>query len=207
MCIILSMKLFYLLLTFSLLLALSCGTAPEPAETVETAPQAEVTPPPRDAPPAAVVIEVPAEEPPGEPDFDPVNITQSYYESTIADVQALIGNLNRIIRARNYSDWVSHLSVEYYSSINTREFLEEKTEELFRLDQAMARGRPFQRRTLNTSRDYFDNVVVPSRQNDRVDDIVFVTENRVIAYTVNTRGDRLILYNLEYAGNGWKIVN
>jgi hypothetical protein len=62
-----------------------------------------------------------------------------------------------------------------------------------------------QKRVLRDSRDYFVNVVVPSRSNDRVDEIVFVAENRVLAYTLNARGIRLILYEFELINGQWKI--
>jgi uncharacterized protein YigE (DUF2233 family) len=49
--------------------------------------------------------------------------------------------------------------------------------------------------------------VVPSRANDRVDDISFVSPQRIKVYTVNNKGERLRLYDLENLGNGWKIIN
>ena len=64
-----------------------------------------------------------------------------------------------------------------------------------------------QKRILRTPRDYFDNVVVPSRSNDRVDDISFISENRVKAYTEDNRGNRVVLYDLEIIDNTWKIIN
>jgi uncharacterized protein YigE (DUF2233 family) len=50
-------------------------------------------------------------------------------------------------------------------------------------------------------------VVVPSRANDRVDDIEFASQKRVKAYTVTPNGTRLRLYDLEHIGDQWKIIN
>jgi hypothetical protein len=60
---------------------------------------------------------------------------------------------------------------------------------------------------LKTARDYFIGVVVPAHQNDRVEDIEFVSTNQVTAYTKNNKGERLILYNLENTDGEWKITN
>jgi hypothetical protein len=48
---------------------------------------------------------------------------------------------------------------------------------------------------------------VPSRANDRVDDIEFISQKRVKAYTVSQKGERLRLYDLEKTNEGWKIIN
>ena len=144
--------------------------------------------------------------------FDPESITREKFETAKADVQALISELNRIIRAKNYNAWRGHLSDSYFKEISSEAFLEEKTEELYRRDQIVAQnvGRDPKRvskKILRTSKDYFDNVVVPSRSNDRMDDIDFVSENRVKAYTVDNRGQRLVLYDLEIIESKWKIIN
>ena len=213
---------------------LSCGAVPQP---VEAAPSIEViqpapvqsTPQPVETAPVVEVVEPAAPvqniPPPEEPSsqvveniiyveqgFDPGNISEELFTNTKAEVQALIGNLNGIIRARNYDAWVGHLAASYLSVISSGEFLAERTEELYRRDQTVASnlGRnpnQVQKKILRTPRDYFENVVVPSRSNDRMDDIEFITENRVKAYTIDSRGNRLVLYDLEMIDNFWKIVH
>ena len=177
----------------------------EPAPT-PTVPQKEVIaePPP---PPQEVIAEVPEEE-----IFTPINISQEMYENTKADVQALVADLNRIIRARDYNTWTQNLAESYLREISSRAFLDERTEELYRRDQMVASSlgrdpRQVEKKILRTARDYFEFVVVPSRSNDHVDDIEFITDNQVKAYTVDTRGHRLILYNLEIIGSKWKIIS
>ena len=209
-------------LSFAILvLVLSCASGPKPVEQapveptppVQAAQPAEPAPPPPEAPPKIVQITPePEPEPAPEPEFDPAMVTEEKYETTKADVQALIAELNRIIRAKNYNAWRGHLADSYFVEISSAAFLEEKTEELYKRDLIVASnlGRDPKRvskKVLRTAKDYFDNVVVPSRSNDRMDDMDFTTENRVKAYTVDNRGNRLVLYDLEYMDNKWMIIN
>ena len=222
-------KKFFLVLPLMILLSLilSCGTEPEIQDTVQAAApeiteQREVIPGPVITEQAAIAEQAEAEEIeaeqelveyiPEEEVFNPDSISEVVYTRTLAEVQTLIAELNRIIRAQNYNLWTTFLSESYYNEINSRAFLEARADELFRRDQVVASARgvnpnQVQRRNLANARDYFIHIVVPSRQNDRVDDITFITDNQVIAYTVDARGNRLILYNLEVINNEWKIVN
>jgi hypothetical protein len=203
-------KIVFLLL-FSVLL-FSCGTVPEPPESPElpeapSEPEVEVIAP-YEPEYVEESVEVSREE-----NFDPDSISDAVFQSTKREITAFINELNGIIRARNYSAWVAHLSDSYFLDINSKKFLEEKTEELYRRDQVVAQnlGKDpnfVEKRILRTARNYFDYVVVPSRANDRLDDIGFLSETRVRAYTVDERrGQRLVLYDLAYINHKWLIVN
>ena len=130
--------------------------------------------------------------------FEPVSVSQEDYNTVMAEIRQLIEQLNGIIRARNYNAWVSFLAPDYYALINSPEFLHEGSQ-----SPAMR----IRNIVLRTSQDYFTHVVVPSRANVRVDDIEFVTTNRINAFTINDAGSRLRLYGLERIGTEWKIVN
>ena len=197
------MKRRWILLPFLLSLVLSCVTPPQQSEVA-----APIEPVPPPAPRQEPIVEAPKEE----EVFDPDSISQEMYENTKVDVQALVGNLNRIIRTRDYSGWTENLAESYLREISSQAFLEEKTEELYRRDQAIASSigrdpRQVSKKILRTARDYFENVVVPSRSNDRVDDIEFISDNQVKAYTIDARGQRLVLYNLVIIDNQWKIIS
>ena len=219
------MKQFGLLIILPLILILSCETVPtqsemeflldllEVDELTTLAPPPETTPP-SEEPPSE---ELPLEEPPPEEPliasqgFDPNNISTELYETTKTEIQDIIQRLDNIIRARNYNAWLEYISESYLEEISSHEFLEARTEELYRRDQlvAAAMGRnpnTVEKKMLKDLRDYFDSVVVPSRANDRVDDIDFISETKVRAYTVNNRGTRLILYDLEIIDGTWKII-
>ncbi|MDR2185573.1 MAG: hypothetical protein LBO80_07920 [Treponema sp.] len=185
------MKTKIVFICIFLMAVLSCTTLPEPAE-----PPAAAEPVPRAAPKPAAVPE-PAEEPAV---FDPGAISEEVFISTKTDVQELIQDLNGIIRAKNYRAWVSNLGEEYIKEKGSAEFLAETTAILME-SQIQTR-----RKALKSLEDYFLYVVVPAHQNDRVDDIEFISEHRVKAFTVTEKG-RLRLYDLENLGDGWKIVN
>jgi hypothetical protein len=187
------MKTKIVITCISLMAVLSCMTAPEP---VEVPAALEPVPAPEPVPEPAAVPE-PAEEPAG---FDPGVISEELFISTKTDVQELIHDLNRIIRAKDYRAWVSSLGEEYIKEKSSEEFLAETTALLME-SQIQTR-----RKVLKSLEDYFLYVVVPAHQNDRVDDIEFITETRVKAFTVTDKG-RLRLYDLENLGDGWKIVN
>lgn len=207
------MKPWGLFLILSLLLAVSCASKPTIRE--EPPNQEYVQPEPVQQPAAKEPIQEPAakepiaKEPETEPitlenpepvpqtgNFDPLIITQEEFDTTKSDIQQLVQNLNRIIRAGNYNSWLTYLGTEYREMINSKEFL----------DDLVTRYPVFKGKIRN-ARDYFTNVVVPSRANDRVDDIEFVSKNQVTAYTLDSKGQRLILYNLENIDNSWKIVH
>jgi hypothetical protein len=195
-----------LLLSF---LVFSCGTGPKPPEAVSAVEQA----PPSVSYETQGHVEPPVEAS-GEDVFDPDSISVEVFIAVKTDITALIADLKRIIRARNYGAWVTHLADSYLGEISSSDFLEEKTEELYRRDQVVAQnmGRDpnmVVKRILRTARDYFDYVVVPSRANDRLDDISFLSETRIRAYTIDERrgGQRLVLYDLASINNEWMIVH
>jgi hypothetical protein len=207
------------------ILVFSCVAGPEPVIPEDHTEQPAPKEPAKEGPPPDPIEEkiLPTEEPlPREPAplptaaeevvFDPGSISEEIYKITKADIQGLVRELNSIIRARNYTAWLGYLSENYLEVINSKSFLEEKTEDLYRRDQIIASStgrdpRSVAKRVLRSPRDYFENVVVPSRANDRVDDIAYISETNVRAYTMDTRGNRLILYDLEHINSKWKIIN
>jgi hypothetical protein len=130
------------------------------------------------------------------------HITKEQYVETKEEVQHFIEGLNRIISRRDYKSWKAALSPEYFDKISSPENLQQVSE----LPAMKTR-----RIVLKDAEDYFINVVVPSRANSRVDDIEFIGEHRVKAFTIvtTTSGEeqRLRLYDLEKTENIWKIID
>ena len=182
-----NMKRISLIFCTVLCLAIACKNQAEPVQ--EQGPRNTQTPP---------VTEKPADTPKAEAVFDPLSITKEERETTIVEIQQLIQRLNGIIRAKNFNAWVSYLSSDYFALISSAEYLDRISQSTVLVKQNIV---------LKSAQDYFTHVVVPSRTNDRVDDIEFESHTRVKAYTLNTRGDRLRLYDLEKTGNNWKIIN
>ncbi|MDR1174875.1 MAG: hypothetical protein LBK83_05335 [Treponema sp.] len=173
----------------------ACTSEPQPqaVETITPAVQSE-EPSYEEEPDLEVVTEAPVLA----PEFDPSTISEEARETTKSDVQHYIASLNGIIRAKDYQGWVSNLGEEYFAEKSSREYLAQVSQ--------TARMKT-QKIVLNTAQDYFLYVVVPSRANDRVDDIDFVSPSRVKAYTIDAKGRRLRIYDLERADDGWKIIN
>jgi len=205
-------------------LVLYCKTEPKPPEaslTVER--KVPIVPKKEEKVPAEVPVETPVDTPvempvevpvSAETIFDPDNISEEEFLVTKTEITALVSDLNNIIRTRNFTAWVLNLSNSYYAEISSRKFLNDRTEELYRRDQIVAQntGRDpnlVEKRVLRTAMDYFNYVVVPSRANDRLDDISFISETHVRAYTVDERrgGQRLVLYDLAHINDTWKIIN
>lgn len=178
---------------------LSCNT------TDESAPSSDVHAPDVSAElPDPVPVEEPEDEPqipeknPAETEvFDPESITQEVFDEAKSDVQLFIEKLNQIIRDRDYHTWAAYLSRNYINAISDPGFLTRLSE------SARLKAENI---VLKSPEDYFLNVVVPSRANDRVDDIEIIGKNQVKAYTITPRGQRLRLYSLEKDGDSWKII-
>ncbi len=194
-------KIFGMMICFSLaLVILSCTTAGAPAaqpDVSDPPPSVEETvPAPAEEEPAAKEAEAKAEEETEEM-FDPSSITQEMFDEAKNDVQLLIEKLNQIIRNRDYHSWTTYLGQNYMDVISDPGFLNRLSESARLKNQKIVLG---------SAEDYFMYVVVPSRANDRVDDIEFMDINQVKAFTITPKGQRLILYNLEKEGGNWKIV-
>ena len=181
------------ILLYALILAAvasSCTTSPAQVPVVGEKP-AEVpltATPVEEVVPAPVVVTIP---------FDPATVSVELKQATFFDVRALIQGLNSIIQAKDYESWSAALTLDYrvhYSS----------TETLARISDAAVLKR--QGLVLRSLQDYFIHVVYPSRQNDMVDDIEFISPDRIKAITINQKGERLVLYNLEKIGDIWKIA-
>jgi hypothetical protein len=146
---------------------------------------------------------LPADPPPAKdpvttdkPEFDPTTVTKEVYEATLVDIRIFIETLNSIIRGKDYESWISYLTDEYITEVSDPAYLAKISETPVLKRRAIV---------LKSLKDYFLNVVVPSRANDRVDEIEFVGEDRIIAFTLNPKGERLVLYYLEKVDKLWKI--
>jgi hypothetical protein len=186
------MKKLFILLVFPFIFAATCESVPNPVVLTVGEPgivAERIQPEPV---PSERVVEAAPEG------FDPRAVSREVFDTTKLEVQNLIEELNGIIRSKNYEAWVIYLDSGYLGYINSPEGLKELNESP-RLQS--------QKIILKDARDYFTHVVVPSRADDRIDDIDFISPTRVKAFTVGVRGQRLRLYELEKTPNGWKILS
>jgi hypothetical protein len=180
------MKRLYAVFIAFLWLFGSCADMSAPPQPAEPSGPAPIVQPP------AVSSAVPEQV------FDPSTITQEEKDTAKHEIQRLIQKLNGIIRGKDYNTWVSYLDAGYLATINSPEYLDRVSQSAVLVKQKIV---------LTSAEDYFNHVVVPARTNDRVDDIEFISQSRVKAYTINAAGNRLRLYDLEKSGTGWKIIN
>ncbi|GHV77286.1 hypothetical protein AGMMS49942_21070 [Spirochaetia bacterium] len=189
------MKAFLAILL--LLSTFSCTTnTPEPQQGVIL---------PQDpAFPAPVQITVPAPGPGTSADqipFDPRSISSKEFEDARSEIALLIEEINRVIRANNYTKWLTYLSDDFIATINSPEYLD-------RISKT-SRQLTMQRIVLKTPQDYFKQVVVAARQgislDAHLDDIEFVSHTRVKAYTVKGN-QRLRLFEFVKSRGTWKIA-
>jgi hypothetical protein len=149
---------------------------------------------------AEAEAEAEAEE--DEVDFDPQSITVQEKETTMDEMRQLVIKINQVIRAKDYEGWISYLADDFIAAINSPDYLARLSESSLQL-----KG---QNIVLRTPQDYFTHVVVASRENIRVDasldDIEFLNHNRVKAFTINARKQRLRLFEFVKAGDAWKIA-
>jgi hypothetical protein len=202
------MKRFFWFIAVCFLGIVSCVSGPEPlpqepAPVVQPAPVAPVPVTPAPVVVAPVVPE-PVAPPPPEPEsppveevFDSTSLSDADISRIEAEVRQFIANLTQIIRRKDYKGWNSNLDTDYFSEISSPAFLERISNEP-RLKS--------QKKVLTSAEDYFTNVIVPSRANDRVDDVSVISETRAKAYTT-TGSSTYLLYNLAKMEGSWMIVD
>jgi hypothetical protein len=177
-------KKAFLIFPLAVIIVLSCGSGPEKQQTTTGNNSGNST--------GSDKGEV----------FDPKKVTQEQYQTTMAEVQKFIEEQNRYIKNKNFEAWKKSLSSQYFAEISSAENLKRFSE---------LPGMKSRKIVLKTAQDYFDNVVVPSRADLHVDEIEFLSSNRVKAFTITTNKageeQRLRLYDLEKVGNSWIIIN
>ncbi len=149
---------------------------------------------PQPPPPEAPASGSPATEAPEEKPAEFV-VTDDVYRKTFQEIQQLVETLDRSIREKNFDEWASYLSPEYAARVGSAEFLQEAS----RSGVLNKRGI-----TLQTVKDYFLYVVVPSRSGANLEEISFVDETHVKAITLVDERP-VILYWLVRSDARWKI--
>jgi len=195
-------SLFILILTG--LLAASCATAPRNAavDSSKSSEKEAVALPPAQSPPSE-----PSQTPPAQPPASKTNdrnelirkgrisVTEAFYKKTLFDIRNLISTLNTIIADENYETWLTYLTPQYQQTFSNPDTLASLS------DMPLLQKKGIQ---LHSLKDYFFQVVVPSRSDARVDDIDFLSKDHVRAIAI-INGQRYILYDLRLLNGSWKI--
>ena len=200
-------KNFYFLgLCLVVILISSCASAPETKPVSVAEPQVNEEKPQQAQKPA--VVEKPVEEtkPKAEAvksadeevvaQFEGVSITKKDKEIAKSEIEEVVKKLNEITAKKDYGRWRYWLSTEYKKEFSKPEVLKKTSEGL----PSNLKGKQ-----LKSIEDYFYYVFVPSRQNGRVDDIVYLTPTKVRVLKI-TATQSLIFYNLEKIDDRWLLV-
>ncbi len=123
------------------------------------------------------------------------SVSEEEYTRTFDSVETLIEELNGIIKAQDYGKWLTYLTQDYRDKFNNPEVLRQISEEPI-LKKYNIR--------LKNLHDYFTNVVVSSRQNARLDEIVFIDSTHIKAHMIIDNVPYL-LYLLEKVDGEWKV--
>ncbi|MBI9102249.1 MAG: hypothetical protein JEY99_07540 [Spirochaetales bacterium] len=192
----------FLLAIMLMLIFFGCKTISEEPVTDNEEPVIEQPQPEPEPVPEPTPEKEPVTEP--EPEVDPAPIeeasdefvvTPEVFEETFVNIEALIGELNGIIRAKNYFIWTTYLTREY------KEYYSDPQKLLEMSQQPILKKYGIRLRSLQ---DYFEYVVVPSRSQAKLDDLIF-TDNEHIEAIMLINGKRSILYSLEKIDGIWKI--
>jgi hypothetical protein len=134
----------------------------------------------------------------GAEEFDPKNPPLAIYTETKYHIQNFVQRVDALIKAKNYGEWTKLLSRDYFERISSSAFLNDVSQQPRLKSQNIV---------LHTSREYFLNIVVPSRINLEANDIEFITLTRVMAFTINQAGQRIRIYTLDKTGDSWEIID
>ncbi len=164
---------------------------PEPEAQEESGPQ-PAEQPQQPPPPEEQPEQQPEEQVQAENGFA---VSEKVYTETFEDIRTLIAELNTVIQAEDYETWLTYLTDDYVTHFSNPDVLRDASNQPLLLRYNIR---------LRSLKDYFSYVVVPSRSNARLDDLVFVDPDNVKAIMI-IKEQRTILYQLVRQEGRWKI--
>ncbi len=183
-----SINIYTIIFITVLLSIFSCATQVPLIENEVTmdgsAQEAAISVPDEQEAQAEEVVEIPS-----------VTMDNEEFQKAETDISKLIADLNAIIASKNFTDWEKHLSNDYIIYYSDPDVLKEKSESPLLKKYNVV---------LRTIEDYFNFVVVGSRQNVKLDEIKVIDKDRIKAYTY-INSTPVIIYELIRIDNTWKI--
>lgn len=122
-----------------------------------------------------------------------VSVSWEEFSSDKKEILRIIAELSTIMVERNYEEWLNYIEPDskvYWSNpINLRK---------------ASKRLPIKGQKLNNLNDYFVFVFVPSRKNQHVDEIRYVSRDNIKAVQVRDSQD-VVYYNFRKINNSWMI--
>jgi hypothetical protein len=131
-----------------------------------------------------------------EPEAESFEVTETVYEETFVDIEALVRELNHIIKSGDHETWRTYLTEEYIREASRPEYLKRWNDNPWLSKNHIV---------LENLEDFFRHVVVPTRTKAKLDKIEFADESHVYAFT-ELGGKAFLLYYLVRTDEGWKIA-
>jgi hypothetical protein len=125
----------------------------------------------------------------------PLTLNDTEIKEAETDIADLIDKLNTIITSKDYEGWKKYLSEDYISYYSNQDILKEKSNSPLLSKYKIV---------LRSLEDYFNYVVVGSRQNVQLDEIKALDRNRIKAYMF-INNSPVIIYELIRIDDNWKI--
>ena len=138
----------------------------------------------QEAKPEEVVIETPSK-----------TLDEEELKEAETDIAELIEKLNTIISSKNFIKWKEYLSNDYIMYYSDPEVLKERSKTPLLIKNKIV---------LRSIEDYFNYVVVGSRQNVKLDEIKVLDRDRIKAYMF-INNTPVIIYELIRIEDTWKI--
>lgn len=123
------------------------------------------------------------------------SLNDSEIKEAETDISELIEELNNIITSKNFLSWKQYLSEDYITYYSDPVILKEKSQSPLLTKYKIV---------LRSLEDYFNFVVVGSRQNVKLDEIKALDRDHIKAYMfINNKA--VIIYELVRIDDNWKI--
>ena len=161
---------------------------PEPLQEPEPAPEPEPEPLPEPDPPEKTSEELEYERSVGQS-----TVSKDTFVEDKKSILRKIEELDVIMKNRNYDAWILYLDSESIDYWSRRPNLQKASHKL-----------PVKSLRLNSLKDYFTFVFIPSRMGHTVDEIRYLTSASVKAVRTTEEKD-IVYYNFKKVGGDWKV--
>ena len=122
-------------------------------------------------------------------------VSEEEYKETLEYINSFISAVNTAIKDKDFEQWKTFLSQKYIDAYDSPEDLAEYSE--------MFKKKGYDVRLVNL-KDYFDYVVVASRQNLEISHLEFIDATHLKVMTLY-RNEPAVMYYMEIIDGEWKI--
>ena len=124
------------------------------------------------------------------------SVSKEVYDKTFDEILQFIKKIDELIKTSNYDQWKANLTADFMTRYSDQGFLMELSQKPYLKERNII---------LKSLHDYFINVFIPSRIENRLDKIEFIGENRVKAISVISDVPYIVYLLEKDENNQWKI--